>query len=398
MVTKSLPFQAGDPVVGALFFDREKIIEELKMSMLPLKTGAHQDFALVSPRRFGKSSVLKTLQELLRREGIAAIYIDCSGTYPRSIEAILEGYVEKTFEEFGRVAKWRILSTRITGAIKGTPGAVASVVSSLVSKLGVEVGDFFKAWIELRRAPKKDISGLFELAAELPERLAEKTGIPCVAMFDEFQILNEFDGELLWALRAKIQHHKRVGYIISGSSVGIISEMLSDRKSPFFNLFMVRILEPFTDADAQKFLEKRIAGAGMKLSEGALKQMLLKTNNIPFNLQWLGLNCYFQARHLRTNTITEEIVELAYAYGLKNIPQFERDFARLTERQQRVIHCMAGQGLKRPSEIARASGIRDVNVIKELNALVNLGYLVKKVRGKYRFQDNVFRDWLRLRF
>lgn len=397
MAVKPLPFQAGDPATGDFFFDRKRILEELKTCMVSLKKGTHQDFALVSPRRFGKSSVLKTLQPELLREGLAAVLVDCSDVYPLTIDTILEMYVREVLLAFRAAEGWRVRASRIIDAVKGVPGAIADVVSKHVSKAGAELGKFIKVWVELRERGTRP-SELFASAVELPEGLAEKTGVPCVVMLDEFQVLNEFDGELLWAMRAKIQRHAHVGYIISGSSIGMMTRMLTDKKSPFFNLFMVRTLGPFTDHDARELLERRIKLTGLGFTEAAIEKILSKTGNIPFNLQWLGLNCYLQARHIGVKTIDEETVDHAYAYGLRNIPQFERDLARLTRRQQVVLSRMAVHGLKAPGEIAAASGVRDVNVVKELGTLVDAGYIEKVGRGEYKIVDGVFEDWLKARF
>ena len=365
--------------------------------MISLKAGTHQDFALVSPRRFGKSSVLKTLEHELLREGLAAAWVDCSDIYPPTLEAILDMYVEKVLLAFRAAGGWRIAASTIVNAVKGIPSAIASVVSKHVSRAGAEISKFLGVWVELREK-KANAGEAFKTAIDFPENLAEKTGVPCVVMLDEFQKLNEFDGELLWAMRAKIQHHKRVGYIVSGSSVGMITKLFADKKSPFFNLFMVRTLGPFTDEDARELLEQRIKLTGLRFSEPAIEMIFTKTGNIPFNLQWLGLNCYLLAKHLGARTIDEELVGRAYAYGLRNIPQFERDLARLTERQQKILSRMAVYGLRKPSEIAVASQVRDVNVLKELNTLIDLGYLEKVARGEYRLVDGVFEDWLKTRF
>jgi AAA+ ATPase superfamily predicted ATPase len=394
MEAKPLPFQAGDPVAGDLFFDRKRLLNELKTCMLSLKAGSHQDFALVSPRRFGKSSVLETLKQELAGESLATVRIDCSDAYPFTLETILDAYAQEVFLAFRKAGGWRVQVDQLKAALKGAPGALAGVISKHVSKAGAEIGGIIGGWVELRER-ETDIRKLFAETVELPERLAEKTGTPCVVMLDEFQKLGEFNGKLLWAIRAKIQHHKRV---ISGSSVGLLAKTFADKESPFFNLFMVRTLEPFTDEDAQEMLEHRIKIIGMKFTDGAIEKIMSKTGNIPFNLQWLGLNCYLQALHINVKTIDEKTVELAYAFGIKNVPQFERDWARLTNRQQKILGKMAMYDLTSPEKIAASSQVRNVNVAKELVALVDEGYIKKVGRGEYRMIDGVFKDWIIARY
>lgn len=394
-----LPFQAGDPATGELFYNREQILRELYISTVSLKAGTHQDFVIVSPRRYGKTSILKMLEQKLLREKVAAVYVDCSHLFPDDLKTFFERYMTCAFETYSRLDRWGILPQKIEKAVKGAPEAITSFIARIASKVGGEFAENFKFWIEFMEKPSSDISKVLNYTFNLPETLAARRKIPCVVMFDEFQELQKYDktGKLMWTIRSIIQHHKHTAYVITGSSVGMLSRLMT-KDAPFYGLFMTRKLEPFSDEDAMELLEDRAKKGGTKFSEDAIDVVIEKTAGIPFYLQWLGLNAYLLALDGRTKTITPEMVKLAYERGLKSVPQLERDLGLLTGRLSDVLKAMALEDLTTPSTIARRLRMKDEAVIRELGRLSGLGYVAKKARGKYEIIDRVFRDWLKTRF
>jgi len=280
------------------FFNRKKELDELRTIFLSIKDGVRQDVALVSPRRFGKTSLLLRLKEELERKDIVVIYFDCSKIFPFSIENFLEVYIKETLSAFCKKKGWKILPTRIAEAAAGSPEAVADLVTSLVSVIGVEFGDFMKLWLQVKKR-EKEPTILFENAFDLPERLSKSTGLKALVILDEFQLLKEFGKDFFWALRARMQQHRNTGYAIAGSSIGLMNEIVSSRGSPFYNMFLVRTLMPFEDKDAADFLEQRFKSASFSLDKDGFITIMEKSRNIPFYLQWLGLNSYLLALHLK---------------------------------------------------------------------------------------------------
>ena len=65
------PFKYGVIVTGEDFADREK---ELKLLVKELTSG--QNILLYSPRRYGKSSLMMMVLELLQKKGIMTALID----------------------------------------------------------------------------------------------------------------------------------------------------------------------------------------------------------------------------------------------------------------------------------------------------------------------------------
>src|ERR1043166_9021404 len=105
------PFVYGEVVPGDAFVDREA---ELDRIVADLESG--QKVFLISPRRYGKSSLIRQALETLRRRGALSIEVTVSSY--SSYLAFLEGYaraIASVESKWGRARTWlmeAIASTR----------------------------------------------------------------------------------------------------------------------------------------------------------------------------------------------------------------------------------------------------------------------------------------------
>ena len=81
------PFRYGEVVTGEDFADRETELENLTRS---LKAG--QTIFLISPRRYGKTSLIMNALDKLQKEGFYTAYIDLFKV--SSFKSLLELYTE----------------------------------------------------------------------------------------------------------------------------------------------------------------------------------------------------------------------------------------------------------------------------------------------------------------
>src|SRR5262247_3673686 len=79
------PFVYGEVVPGAAFVDREAELDRLVADL-----GNGQKVFLISPRRYGKSSLIRQTLDSLRRRG--ALTVDVTVSSYSSYLAFLEGY------------------------------------------------------------------------------------------------------------------------------------------------------------------------------------------------------------------------------------------------------------------------------------------------------------------
>lgn len=388
MVTK-IPFQVGDPVIGENFADRQEILTELSNNILSLKKGVRQDFALISPRRMGKSSVLLILKERIEKEFVC-IYIDCSKLYPSNLINFLQTYSKQVYIAYSQKLSWKVLPGKIINAIEG----VATATLELIQKIGVEIEDI-KIWLEFKEK-KVNESELLNKVLDLPEKLAKKHNLPCLIILDEFQDITKFGADFLKYLRSIITSHKMVDYIISGSLVSIMSSIVHDKKSPFYNLFIVKSLDMLPRREAETFLEKKFKE--FSYEKKAIEKILDLTQCHPFYLQWLARAVFIST--LVDKKFTEAEVEKIYDNSLNEpLGHFEYEIGKIKDkgRYMDILTIMAKHDVKTPSKIGRYLNIEAGEVSPYLKKLIEFGFIKKEKEG-YEFNDKILKEWIKRRF
>lgn len=392
-----IPFQFGDPVMEPLFYDREEILKELYMCLVTIKERRHQDCALISPRRIGKSSILKMLSKKLEKAGITTVYIDLSRLPPGStFETFLEMYMEFALKSYQKTAKWDTFYFKLKEIMAGAPETIKNFVSSL--KFGLEIQELFTFWIEYKIGIKKEIRKLAEKCLELPELLAKETKIPCVILFDEFQEIYNFDKDWLWFIRSIIQNHVDTAYVVSGSSVRLMNEITAGKRAAFYGHFLIRTVGPFSSDIARAFLKKRAKEGKIKFTNDAMEAIISKTNCIPFYLQWLGLHCYLLTISKGKEKIEKQDVEEAYKVGIKQLPQLEEDFSKVHGKTKGVLVYLALHPGAKVTQIAKVLNTRSQVIIKELKTLGKMDYIRRIGWGVYEFIDKIFEDWIKEKY
>jgi hypothetical protein len=81
---------------------------------------------------------------------------------------------------------------------------------------------------------------------------------------DEFQEIHKFGGETAeWDLRASIQQHGNIGYILSGSREHLIQRMVN-RKGALYKLVDKLPLEPINPHHMAEWIDKRMLESGIE--------------------------------------------------------------------------------------------------------------------------------------
>src|SRR3954469_2933352 len=104
------PFVYGEVVPGEAFVDREAELDRLVSDL-----GNGQKVFLISPRRYGKSSLIRQALDALRRRG--ALTVDVTVSSYSSYLAFLEGYARAIAAV---ESKWDRARTWLTEAIAST--------------------------------------------------------------------------------------------------------------------------------------------------------------------------------------------------------------------------------------------------------------------------------------
>lgn len=378
------PFLAGPPVTGELFAGREK-----EMARLLHLVREGQPVAILSPRKFGKTSLIKQSEPKMR--GIIPVYIDCWEIYSK--EEFAEAVIEKTVEAYSAFGRKPEL---IAGVKHFFTKRISELMDSVRSVKG-EIGGILRIIVEFRER-SADSRALVAAVLNFPEKLAKERKVRFVLIFDEFQNIREFNGELLKAVRATIQHHQNVSYVISGSQQSALEFLLLDPSSPFYRIFEFIRLGTLDGKTAGDFVKGRFDKFGVRISEQDVLRICSLTGNHPFYLQKLCLKIYNNLEGRRAvagpDAAYDEMMDELW-------PSFEESFGALDKApiQKDILKIMAIYGAKTAKQASLKRNDLSVQSANQLlRELVSKGFLVKEGRGRYEFSDAIFKEFLRRRF
>src|SRR5256885_678567 len=219
------PFVYGEVVPAAAFVDR---VDELDRLVGDL--AAAQKVFLISPRRYGKSSLIRHALAAMARRG--ALTIDVTVSSFSSYVSFLEGYARALL---AAEAKWDRARTWLRDAIQSARAEIRYAPGH------APLGDLTVSFPSVRS--ERDISRLAQDVFALPARLAEARSRKVVVALDEFQAIGGFNGgSVEHAMRAAVQHQREVGYVFAGSEPSLMERMLGPKR-PFYKAGPVMRLE-----------------------------------------------------------------------------------------------------------------------------------------------------------
>src|SRR3954454_10528101 len=204
------PFRYTEPVPPEELIDRDDEAELLMRTAV-----AGNNSRLIAPRRYGKTSLLQRVIDDARSEGWAAVYVDFFGVLTLAdVAARIERAYAAQLE--GGLASW-----------------FAGVRRRLRPTLRFGGEQEVPAELELSLDPQAEPPLLDRLA--LPTRILERTGQRTLVVFDEFQDVLAAKDRADAVIRSEIQHHgDAASYVFAGSHVGMMRQLFSDRRRPFY--------------------------------------------------------------------------------------------------------------------------------------------------------------------
>jgi hypothetical protein len=371
------PFVYGEVVPSSAFVDREHELERLKADLL-----AGQKIFLISPRRYGKSSLVQQALRAAAKRG--ALSVDVTVSSYSSYVAFLEGYARAllTIEaKADRVRAW-----------------IADLLGALRPELRVEPGSRLAISFPAIRT-QSDVSRLAEAVFALPARIAELRRRPLAVALDEFQAINAFDEgshEVEHSLRAAIQHQRQVGYVFSGSEPTLMERMLS-RSRPFYKAGPVLRLERIPADQFAAFVDQKFQKTGFKPDAGLGSAIVELAGNLPYDVQRLAHETWDDARAEGARRVGLEHLHTTLRRLLnEHHAIFEAMWQRLTVPQRGALRAVVleeGRELLSADVRARHRLSGPSSVQASLAALVRDDVLARE-GGRYIVVDSLLREWV----
>ena len=373
------PFVYGEVAPDEAFVGR---VAELHRLVTDL--GAAQKVFLISPRRYGKSSLIRRALKALSRRG--ALTVEVTVSSHSSYVSFLEGYARALASIETR---WERARSWITGGITSTRPEVrydarlSGLAGLSVSFPGVQTS--------------RDETRLANEVFALPARIAAERRRSVVVALDEFQAVDAFDGgSVEHALRAAAQQQRQVGYVFAGSEPSLMEKMIGPRR-PFYKAGPVMRLEKIPPDVFGPWLETRFTKTGMRAEPGLGDAIVDLAGNLPYDVQRLAHETWDDVHAAGGRRVGLEDLHRTLGRLLaEQNTMFEAVWQQLTLAQRAALRAVVLQGgrelLSADTRARHRLGVPS-SIQRSLAALMKQE-LVLKEGSQYVVVDSLLREWV----
>jgi len=373
------PFVYGEIVPAAAFVDREVELDRLGRDLY-----AGQKVFLISPRRYGKSSLVRQALRSAAKSGALTVEVQVSSY--SSYVSFLEGYARALASAETRLDRARSWLSEMLAGVR--------------SEVRLEPDEAGRAQVAVSFPAvrtDRDVSHLAQQVFALPGKIAEARRKRMAIALDEFQGIAAFNGgSVEHALRAAVQQQRQVGYVFSGSEPALMERMLG-KSRPFYKAGPVMRLQKIPADRFAAFIEAKFKASGFKPAPGLGTAIVELAGNLPYDVQRLAHEVWddVKAGGGRSATLEDLHDSLKRLLG-EHETLFEGSWQRLTLAQRAALRAaVLEDGLELLSSDVRArhrlSGTSTVQA--SLAALVREDILTRE-GSRYAVVDSLFREWV----
>ena len=366
------PFRYGKVVEGSSFVNRTK---EKKMIKDNLLSGINT--MLISPRRLGKSSLVKTAMGELQKEhkNMKVCYIDA--------------FTILTEENF--------YQTFALETVKAMGNTWESWISTAKKYLKA-----FSPRISIGSNPMSDFSIGFQLSyikenelelLNLPEKMAQSKKIKLIVCIDEFQNLAKLsDYEALEKkMRSVWQHQQNVSYCLYGSKRHMMIEIFNSSSKPFYRFGQIMYLSKIAKKEWIDFILHSFEKTGKKISVDLASKLV---DDVQLHSWYVQQYAHF-VWNLTVDEVTEEILQQAAEQVIEaNLPLYLSECEALSAGQINLLIAIAnGEKSFTSVEVMNKYRLGTPQNVSKNKLILQRRDFTDKTKDGFVFLDPVFERW-----
>lgn len=365
------PFLISGYESPAYFCDREKETEKL---LETLRNG--RNITLTSPRRLGKTGLIKHVFHLLRQQD------------PKTVAIYIDLYPTESLYDFTQA-----FSSAVLGQLDSSPVKVLKKIASLFKGLRPsltvdQVTGQPKVGLDI--AAGSEASTLEQVFSYL-----KQTGKTCYIAFDEFQQIARYPEKNVEALyRSYIQDLHNVHFIFSGSQAHMLGEMFLSPKRPFYQSTS-EITIGTIDEDAYfDFAAAFFKDQGRILRKEVFHQVYDLYEGYTWYIQMVLNRLYAKAGRPLDEELVQESIrdilrenEFYYQHLLQVYPKGQVKLVKAIAKEKKVKEITAGAFISKYGLTATSS------VKSSLSRMLDEEIIYRSPDG-YLVYDRFFGQWL----
>ena len=366
-------FVFGRTVSGDAFTDRE---EETKKLVSNFKYGVNT--FIVSPRRWGKTSLVKKAKSIAESSQLRVVYVDVQRC--RSREEFCERFASAVLvQTANKMEEWLDNAKSFLSRFSFAVNTSADPANELSLKLQL--------------SPKEQS---MDDLLQLPEQIARKKGIRIVVCIDEFQQIGLYNDSALFQteLRSIWQHHELTSYCLFGSKKHMMESLFDGTSKPFYKFGDIIYLQRIPTEYWIKYITDKFTKEGKYITEEqaiAIVEWVDGNSSYVQQLSWYVFQC-------TDDKVTEPILKEAFQELVEQCSDvFETKTDTLTAYQMNFLRALA-DGIH--------TNLSSIPVIQQygLGSSANVAIIKKSLIDKdiitiedkeIHFSDPIMAAWLR---
>lgn len=302
------PFKYQGPLPADEVRGRDSLLADLTE-----RVTEHRVTALLGPRRFGKTSVLRRLAEDLTE--VSTVAVDLFGVQTHA-DIVL----------------------RLTTAMQEAVPEVRQHAYELSVAAGVDLGGI-RAQLQMSPRERPDPRVVYAELVRLLVVVGRRT--PLLVVFDEFQSVAGIDGATA-VLRTELQHHyDDIALIFAGSAPSAMRDIFTRHEQPFFNQADLVTIEPLDAVAVHDIIGSAFRSTGRE--PGSVASLIFRlTRGHPQRTMRAADEAW---RHTAPGARAED----GWAAALESLREAEEatlagTYAELTQDEKKVLRVYANNG------------------------------------------------------
>lgn len=366
------PFIFGSTVSQSGFTNREGDLEKLYKN---LTQGINT--MLISPRRWGKSSLVERLINELKVKNPEIKVVSFDLFSVASEEEFLEMFAKEVLKASSNV--WQDWLQAGKDFFKQlTP----------VFNIGIDPVHDFSVGFDWKQLKKHKTEIL-----ELPEKIAKHKNCRFIICLDEFQNLAAFPEfeKLEKSMRAAWQRQKSVSYCLYGSKRRMMTDIFNNPSKPFYRFGDIMLLQKIKRDKWTSFILEAFENTNKKISPELAERIPALMQDHSWYVQQLAHYTWQKTRKKATaKELQDALDELIHT----NTPLYMREIEGLSLTQLNFMKAVS-QKAEKLSSVETMNKFRlgtSANVVKNKNILLKAD-LIDDSEGQLSFLDPAFELW-----
>ena len=338
---------------------------------------------LISPRRWGKTSLVDHVHRQLKDSDIIIVQLDIFGC--------------KTEYDFYNALAVAVLK-QTASKVQLWMDEARDFLVRLTPKIGIPIDPVSEISVSLGITPETHSP---EEILNMVEVIAKRKNRHVVVCIDEFQQVGEFENtkQVQARLRSAWQHHHYTSYCLYGSKRHMMSKIFFNRSMPFYQFGDLLWLEKLPVSDWMDYIISHFEATGRHISEQMVERICEAVDNYPSYVQHLSS---ILLNHLpQGGTVTEDMMPSAVSELIStNEALYMQQIEPLSGYQMNLLKAIVS-GIHSGYNEKRVRSQFDLgspsNMVRLRSALIERDLIYSEMRQLY-ITDPVFALWFRKRF